>query len=141
MSITYIIPNDGASLASCALRDNLNADGWVFLFQNNHTITDFDTYASFVPATFSGYATQPVTCSITGISSTGIGTISCASVTFASNGGTIPNTIYGAAVASVIDGNTLIAAAANTASGGVPLANNGDNITQQLTVTVQSLSR
>lgn len=105
------------------------------LFQSNTTPSDSTTLAGLTAATFSGYAVATVSTFITPTESANKARTQATSVDFTHNGGATSNTIYGY---YVYDNALSKLLWAERFDASVSMANNGDKISIQLKLTLDS---
>lgn len=106
------------------------------LFQNNVTLADTVTSASFTEATFTGYSAITLTGASWGAASSGNpSTIAYAQQTFTSSAGSQSQTIYGYYLQQTTSGKVLFA---EKFTGTPPvIQNNGDTIKVTPTITLK----
>lgn len=106
------------------------------LFQNNITPGDGDVTGTYTEATFTGYASVPITGTSWTISTTShVTTAAYAQQTFSSTANQTAQSIYGYYVISQTDGNLYWAE--RFTNGPYVIANNGDQIKVTLQITLE----
>ena len=107
---------------------------WIWLFKNNHTVTDATVYSDLTNADFAGYSRQHPTWSAAADDGLGNGETHPGTITFSFSSGSPTNTIYGVAVSPDSAGIvSKILVAVNLATPKV-MASPGDSLIFDLSV-------